>query len=221
MKILLKPNARRRAAARRSTLLVMALLTLGGGLVAWRLWSAKPATEAAAAPPARPAITPNPTPPVGEMPPPTAVAELPAPAIARAPAAPAVMPLQQAAELIAAIRTAAGDEAAAQATRLLIDRAYVPLYQQLNLSADEAAKMDDLLAQRLDAVKVAAAAATNQGLTDRTQILLLFRDAVTPAEGQINALLGDTAYQQYQSYAMPLRAALLNSLLAAQAAAQP
>jgi hypothetical protein len=107
------------------------------------------------------------------------------------------------------------DEANAQQARELIDSSYAPLYQQLSLDPATAAAFSNLLVQRLEADRAALAAASSQGLNlvdNPLEVALLARTAVAPVDSQIRTLLGDDAYQQYQAYAAPLRAAVVVAL---------
>jgi hypothetical protein len=174
-----------------------------------------------ATPPA-PSAQPDPA-PMPEAGPPPAVAETTTPVAppAQLPPAPVAMLPEQVAALVAVLASSsAGTE---QAAGPLIDAAYAPLFQQLNLGAADIAQMDALLARRLDMVKAALADVAAQGLTlenNRAEITQAARDAVAPVEAEIKSLIGDGAYAQYQTYATPLRTAVITALLRARAERQ-
>jgi LPXTG-motif cell wall-anchored protein len=218
----------------------LVLLALGGGVIAWWALSAKQKNDPHDAAAARPAPslagmvaggassaleTPVPAadPAPSESPPPTPSDD----------ATSATMLPQQAAYLVAALVPGA----TAQDIRPLIDSAFAPFYQRMNLSEEDTAKLGDLLTRRLVAAKATLTSAAGQGLdvggalvsaanegvnlTDsRTPVAQLARDAVAPAETQIHSLLGDAGYQQYQAYAAPLRNAVLNAVAQTIAAPQ-
>jgi len=156
---------------------------------------------------------PAPPPPPNEP----VVPEEPAPTAAKDTAQ---TPAERLAAAVALLTSPTFNEASAQQARELIDSTYAPLYAQLNLSPADAAALGDLLTQRLSATRAAFGAAASQGLdlaNNPVEVAVLARTAVAPVETQIANLLGSDGYQQYQTYAAPLRAAVVSALLQAPA----
>ena len=218
-----RPSCRPSSASSFGVRLVVCLLLGAAVFVFLRLRTpSAPATAPAA--PARPVASPSATaveepshlsgPPPAEAP---AADSPPAPAAAPAPADhPVQPPAERLAAAVALLMSPDRDEATVQQTRALIDSAYAPLYQQLGLNPADTAALGDLLVQRFDTDRTALAIATSQGLTlanNPTEIAAQVRTAVTPLEGQIRTLLGDAGYQQYRTFAAPIRAAVVAALI--------
>ena len=145
--------------------------------------------------------------------------EAPAPAAETAAPVADNLPLQTPEERLTAavslLTSPTYSPAEAQQVRTLIDSTYGPLYQQLGLNQADSAALGDLLAQRFTADRTGLAAAAGQGLnlTDNPlEVALQVRAAVAPVDAQISTLLGGDAYQQYQAYAAPIRAAVAGAL---------
>ncbi len=88
-------------------------------------------------------------------------------------------------------------------TRSLVTNAYSGLVQQLNLSPEQGAAFNELLAQRALAGQDALRNATAQGV-DLAANGAQLRQQVSQAQAQvdqsIHTLLGDGGFQQYQDY---------------------
>jgi hypothetical protein len=87
--------------------------------------------------------------------------------------------------------------------RAQLDNRYAALFKELNLSPSQLDGFKNLLVERESAAMDVYAAARDQGLdprTDRDAINKLIASAQADADQSIKAALGDTAYQQYQSY---------------------
>jgi len=78
--------------------------------------------------------------------------------------------------------------------------AFAPLIKRLNLTPDQAAQFQNLLAERQASVMDAIAAARSQGITDRTEMAGVIQQATTQVDSQLEALLGPDGYSQYQNY---------------------
>jgi hypothetical protein len=203
-------------------LLSVALLALCGGAIMWWILPGQHKSSALIVTAAQPAAlpkepsSPETLPSLGGKSVPVVVA---GEALPESPPPDSVVTMlpQQAAYLAAAL----APNATAQDIRPLIDSAFAPFDRQMNLSVEDAAKLDNLLAQRLEAIKAAVINAVGQGLNVKgallqstnqgvslsgnpAQIGQMVRAAVAPFEGQIRSLIGDAGYQQYKTYAAPL-----------------
>jgi hypothetical protein len=88
-----------------------------------------------------------------------------------------------------------------------ISQTYGPLFKQLNLSPDQLAQFQSLLADKQQALVDVMQAAREQGINPREDpegFKTLVGQAVTQADGAIEQALGEAAYQQYQQYQQTL-----------------
>jgi hypothetical protein len=88
-----------------------------------------------------------------------------------------------------------------------ISQTYGPLFKSLNLSPDQMAQFQTLLADKEQAMMDVMAAARDQGINPRTDpdgFKSLMGQAVSQADSNIQQALGDAAYQQYQQYQQTL-----------------
>jgi hypothetical protein len=88
-----------------------------------------------------------------------------------------------------------------------ISQTYGPLFKQLNLSPDQLAQFQTLLADKQQALMDVMQAAREQGINPRQDpdgFKTLVGQAVTQADNAIQQALGDAAYQQYQQYQQTL-----------------
>ena len=88
-----------------------------------------------------------------------------------------------------------------------LSQTYGPLYKALNLSPDQLAQFQTLLADKQQAMMDVMAAAREQGINPRTDpdgFKSLMSQAVSQADANIQQALGDAAYQQYQQYQQTL-----------------
>lgn len=87
--------------------------------------------------------------------------------------------------------------------RAQLDSRYASLFKNLNLSPSQLDGLKNLLVERESAAMDVTATAREQGLdprTDRDAINKLIASAQSDIDQSIKAALGDTSYQQYQSY---------------------
>jgi hypothetical protein len=80
-----------------------------------------------------------------------------------------------------------------------IDTRYASLFQELRLSPDKLAKLEDLLVERQLATTDAADAASKQEL-QVPMIGQALQNAAASVDDEIKAALGDSAYAQYQEF---------------------
>ncbi|HTB81643.1 MAG TPA: hypothetical protein VK717_12230 [Opitutaceae bacterium] len=88
-----------------------------------------------------------------------------------------------------------------------LDSRYAALFKQLGLSPAQVDAFKNLLLQKQNAARDVLTAARDQGLdprTDRTTINQLIAQSNAEADSQIEAALGATAFQQYQSFEQTL-----------------
>jgi hypothetical protein len=88
-----------------------------------------------------------------------------------------------------------------------LSQTYGPLFKQLNLSPDQLAQFQSLLADKQQALMDVMQAAREQGINPREDpdgFKTLVGQAVTQADSAIQQALGDAAYQQYQQYQQTL-----------------
>src|SRR5579871_841179 len=88
-----------------------------------------------------------------------------------------------------------------------ISQTYGALFKSLNLSPDQLAQFQTLLADKQQAMMDVMAAARDQGINPRTDpdgFKSLMSQAVSQADANIQQALGDAAYQQYQQYQQTL-----------------
>jgi len=78
--------------------------------------------------------------------------------------------------------------------------AYADLFKRLNLSPDQADKLNSLLVERQESVLDVLSAASAQGVTGRDQIGALIQQANASVDSQIQSLLGPDGYAQYTNY---------------------
>ncbi|HVW22648.1 MAG TPA: hypothetical protein VHC86_15640 [Opitutaceae bacterium] len=84
-----------------------------------------------------------------------------------------------------------------------LDQRYAALFKTLNLSPEQLDQFKTLLVQRQQAQQDAMQAAFQQGLNprqDRQAFEQAIADAQTSVDQQIQSLLGDSGYPQYQQY---------------------
>ncbi len=74
------------------------------------------------------------------------------------------------------------------------------LFKSLNLTPDQADKLNSLLVERQMSVMDVLSAARTQGITGRDQITSLLQQANSQIDGQIQSLLGPDGYAQYNNY---------------------
>jgi hypothetical protein len=88
-----------------------------------------------------------------------------------------------------------------------ISQTYGPLFKQLNLSPDQLAQFQTLLADKQQALMDVMQAAREQGINPRADpdgFHTLVNQAVAQADTNIQQALGEAAYQQYQQYQQTL-----------------
>jgi hypothetical protein len=85
--------------------------------------------------------------------------------------------------------------------------AYADLFKHLNLTPDQADKLNSLLVERQESVMDVLSAAREQGIYGRDQIGSLIQQANASVDTQIQSLLGPDGYAQYNGYlqTMPQR----------------
>lgn len=91
----------------------------------------------------------------------------------------------------------------AQQQKAQIERRFKKLFGQMNLSPEQMEKFKKLLLDREATAMDSVMVAMQQGLNpmkDVAEIQKLVADSQAESDGQIKALLGDTAYGQYQDY---------------------
>ena len=88
-----------------------------------------------------------------------------------------------------------------------IDARYAALFKNLNLSPDQRAKVESLMADRMSTMQDTLAAAREQGLNDPQSIRKLMADAQNDFNNSLKSVLGDSGFAQYQNYeqTMPQR----------------
>jgi hypothetical protein len=87
--------------------------------------------------------------------------------------------------------------------RALVGRTYGAMFKSLNLPLGTQASLQELLAQRQQAVTDAVVAARENGLKSKTapeEFSAATQAAIAPLDAQIHQLLGDAAFGQYQRY---------------------
>jgi len=88
-----------------------------------------------------------------------------------------------------------------------ISQTYGPLFKALNLSPDQLAQFQSLLADKQQAMVDVMQAARDQGINPRTDpegFKTLMGQAVSQVDQTIQQTLGDAAFQQYQQYQQTL-----------------
>jgi len=88
-----------------------------------------------------------------------------------------------------------------------ISQTYGPLFKALNLSPDQLAQFQSLLADKQQAMMDVMQAAREQGINPRTDpdgFKTLMNQAVSQVDQTIQQTLGDAAFQQYQQYQQTL-----------------
>lgn len=88
-----------------------------------------------------------------------------------------------------------------------ISQTYGPLFKALNLSPEQLAQFQSLLADKQQALMDVMAAARDQGINPRQDpdgFKALVSQAVSQVDTSIQQTLGDAAYQQYQQYQQTL-----------------
>jgi hypothetical protein len=88
-----------------------------------------------------------------------------------------------------------------------IVQTYAPLFKSLNLTPDQVAQFEGLLADKQQALMDVLQAARAQGITPGTDpdgFKSLVNQAVAQSDASIQQALGDAAYQQYQQYQQTL-----------------
>jgi hypothetical protein len=88
-----------------------------------------------------------------------------------------------------------------------IDQTYGALFKALNLSPEQLAQFQGLLAEKQQALMDVMAAAREQGINPREDpegFKALVNQAVSQTDQQIQQALGDAGYQQYQQYQQTL-----------------
>lgn len=88
-----------------------------------------------------------------------------------------------------------------------ISQTYGPLFKALNLSPDQLAQFQSLLAEKQQALTDVLQAARQQGINPRadpTGFQTLMGQAVSQADQGIQQALGDAGFQQYQQYQQTL-----------------
>jgi hypothetical protein len=88
-----------------------------------------------------------------------------------------------------------------------ISQTYGPLFKALNLSPDQLAQFQSLLADKQQALMDVMQAAREQGINPRTDpdgFKTLVDQAVAQVDTNIQQALGDSGYQQYQQYQQTL-----------------
>lgn len=78
--------------------------------------------------------------------------------------------------------------------------AYAGLFKHLNLTPDQADKLDSLLVERQMSAMDVLSAARTEGVTGRDQIGALLQQASSQIDSQIQSLLGPDGYAQYTNY---------------------
>ena len=88
-----------------------------------------------------------------------------------------------------------------------INSTYGALFKSLNLTPEQTAQFQNLLAERQMSVLDVLSAARAEGVTGRDQIGSLMQQAGSAIDSQIQALLGPDGYSQYNNYlqTMPQR----------------
>jgi hypothetical protein len=88
-----------------------------------------------------------------------------------------------------------------------INSTYGALFQSLNLTPEQTAQFQNLLAERQMSMLDVLSAARAEGVTGRDQIASLVQQAGSAIDSQIQALLGPDGYSQYNNYlqTMPQR----------------
>jgi hypothetical protein len=88
-----------------------------------------------------------------------------------------------------------------------ISATYGPLFKSLNLTPDQLAQFQSLLADKQQALMDTLQAAREQGINPRTDpdgFKTLVNQSVSQVDTSIQQALGDAAYQQYQQYQQTL-----------------
>ncbi len=88
-----------------------------------------------------------------------------------------------------------------------ISQTYAPLFKSLNLSPDQLAQFQSLLAEKQQALADVMGAAREQGINPRQDpdaFKTLVGQALAQSDQAIQQALGDAAYQQYQQYQQTL-----------------
>jgi hypothetical protein len=88
-----------------------------------------------------------------------------------------------------------------------ISQTYGPLFKALNLSPDQLAQFQSLLADKQQALMDVMQAAREQGINPRTDpdgFKTLVNQAISQTDQQIQQTLGDAGFQQYQQYQQTL-----------------
>lgn len=84
-----------------------------------------------------------------------------------------------------------------------LDARYAPLFKQLNLAPDKLEELKKLMVERQSVGADVFAAAAQQGLDpmqNRRELAKLTTDGQAKVDGEIQSLLGDTSYSAYQNY---------------------
>ena len=88
-----------------------------------------------------------------------------------------------------------------------INQTYGPLFKALNLSPEQLAQFQSLLADKQQALMDVMQAARDQGINPRTDpdgFKTLVNQAISQTDQSIQQTLGDAAFQQYQQYQQTL-----------------
>jgi hypothetical protein len=88
-----------------------------------------------------------------------------------------------------------------------ITQTYAALFKQLNLTPEQLNQFQQLLSDKQQALMDAMQAARDQGLSPRTDpetYKAAINQAVSQSDTQIQQMLGDAAYQEYQQYQQTL-----------------
>jgi len=96
----------------------------------------------------------------------------------------------------------------------MLDTRYAALFKSLTQGANGAPAMTpeqldafkNLLVEKENTLRDVMMTARSQGITDRTEISSLVKNAQAEADSQLQSTLGDSAYQQYQQYEQTLPA---------------
>jgi len=104
--------------------------------------------------------------------------------------------------------------------KLMLDSRYAALFKSLtqgangaNMTPEQLDAFKNLLVEKENTLRDVMLTARSQGVTDRSEINGLVKNAQAELDAQLEGTLGDSAYQQYQQYEQSLpERALVNQL---------
>jgi hypothetical protein len=104
--------------------------------------------------------------------------------------------------------------------KLMLDSRYAALFKSLtqgangaNMTPEQLDAFKNLLVEKENTLRDVMMTARSQGVTDRSEINQLVKNAQAELDAQLEGTLGDAAYQQYQQYEQSLpERALVNQL---------